>query len=86
MNPSHKPLVLCVPCTILTALLAMIVVVLADLQIVDETPHYTRTYTIPCCQHSVQITLVLDQQVRCELLIAPLAAPVSPVSPDERVA
>ncbi|NJL06280.1 MAG: hypothetical protein HC911_15515 [Chloroflexaceae bacterium] len=85
MNPPQTPFVLCVPCTMLTALLAMIIVVLADLQIVGDTTHYTRTYTLPYGQQSMQITLVLDQQVRCELLLAPLTAPVPPVSSDERV-
>lgn len=66
----------------LTALLATIIVVLADLQIVGETTHYTRSCTLPFVQRSMQITLVLDQQVRCELLVAPLAAPIPT---DERV-
>ena len=90
-SQSPTPFVLCVPCTMLTALLTTIIVVLADLQIVGETTHYTRTYTLPCCQHRVQITLVLDQHVRCELLLAPPVVSVASVemgatgATDERV-
>ncbi len=75
MNQSPIPLVFCVPCTLLTALLATIIVVLADLQLVDESTVYTRSCTLPLVQRSMLITLMVDQWVRCELLFAPLAAP-----------
>ncbi len=84
MNPqASDPVQVCVPCTLLTALVAMIVVVGCNLQLIDQDTTYTRTFASERLNRTVQITVVVDQQIRFAIVLAPFAAEAAPAVPEQ---
>lgn len=72
------PVQVCVPCTLLTTLVAMIVVVGCNLQLIDQDTTYTRRFVSERLNRTIQITVVVDQQIRVAIVTAPFAAEEAP--------
>lgn len=71
-SQTTAPVRLCIPCTMLTALVAMMIVVLCDLRLEDDEGIYTRVFASERFGCTVHITLVVNERVQFAITRVPL--------------